>query len=199
MMIRKIMIGILFISCIQQSYASFDVKQEQDRANVEYALMCVDLDIKRIEISAYCNEVTLKRYSGITASDVEYFLLKVFEVVSKLSFFIDKPLYDRLRFIFREYPSFLEYRNAMGWTLLHEAAHKNNQYLIFFLLMMGANPNAFTDIIYDTPLHLAVRAHHKEALYILEHHIGTSMIFENVLGERPFDHWCSDCSLSAFQ
>jgi ankyrin repeat protein len=194
MMIRKIMIGILFISYMQQSYASIDVKQEQDRENVEHALMCVDLDIKKIEMSAYCNEVTIKRYISITTLDVEHFLLQVFKVVSRLSFSVDRSLYDRLRFVFREYPAFLEYRNAMGWTLLHEAAHKNNQDMILFLLTMGADPNAQTDVIYDTPLHLAVRAHHKEATYLLERHHGISMMFENVLGDRPFDHFCVMCS-----
>lgn len=224
MMIRKIIIGLLFISCIQRSSAMFDevtywaregkfgrikvwldeekkmvdslenedLYHDTCRAGMQEALMGMEICMKSMEIEEYFR-VPLYKKRAISKEDAEAFLIKVFKIVPELCFKADLAIYQKLELIFIKYPSLLKYKDAMGWTLLHEAAHTNNTMLLLFLLKMGADANAQTTGVLDTPLHLAVRAHCKEARYILEHRSGVARHMKNVLNKEPFEHKCQYC------
>ena len=113
-----------------------------------------------------------------------------FEKVKKLE--MGKNDINLLDFIFKKSPYLLKIRNAMGWTLLHDAAHEGNLDLCKKLILFGADIYATTEAVGDTPLHLAVRVHAWKVIKCL-YFSNDCEERKNELGAYPFDHECPCC------
>lgn len=107
---------------------------------------------------------------------------------------VEDDVYLILSDIFNEWPALLEERDFMGWTLLHEAAHTNHLEMAELLIRKGADCYARTDVVGDTPLHLAARVHAWDIISLLyfEYEINEDL---NEIAAYPFDHDCALCPL----
>ncbi len=131
----------------------------------------------------------------ISKAEAEEYILVQFECMSNIK--KGDAVFKKLSSIFKKFPSLIETRDKMGWTLLHEAAHAGNLEMAEFLIMQGADCDAQTDGVGDTPLHLAARSHAWDIITLLyyEYEIEEEL---NDLDKYPFDHDCPLCPLKQF-
>ena len=139
--------------------------------------------------------VTYTNVGCISKAEAEEYILAQFDRMPNIK--KGNAVFKKLSSIFKKFPLLIETRDKMGWTLLHEAAHAGNLEMAEFLIMKGADCDAQTDGIGDTPLHLAARSHAWDIMILLyyEYEINEKL---NDLDEYPFDHDCPLCPLKQF-